>query len=150
MPERRATTTSLRAALLAAAALTGACGPGGGPEQELRSLIDEAEAAAESRDTGHFRGLISRDYVDARGNSRDDLINWLRGYFLTHQRVEIVTRVEDIDVSRDEVANIGLAIVSMTWRGGERFGGFGGDVERIDLELVREAGGWRIIGASWR
>ncbi|MBN1239507.1 MAG: hypothetical protein JXB36_13470 [Gammaproteobacteria bacterium] len=132
------------AALLALTATS--CGQRAGPEQELRELIAEAEDAAEARDTGHFRDLLSRDYLDARGRTRDDLIGGLRAYFLTHQRVEILTRVEEIEIRKDEVARVVLGVVSMSRSGGR----FGGDVERIELELVREDGDWRIIGASWR
>jgi hypothetical protein len=142
------------AALLAAAAAIAACGASGDAEHELRSLIDDAEAAAEARDTGHFRGLISRDYRDTRGNGRDDAINWLRAYFLMHQRVEIVTRVEDVVLHGSDAANVVLRVASIGVRGradsGAAIGGFSGELERLELELVREGGDWRIIRASWR
>jgi hypothetical protein len=143
--------TLARAAVIALAAVFAGCGSSGDAEEELRSLIADAEAAAEARDTGHFRALISRDYRDARGNGRDELINWLRAYFLTHQRVEIVTRVEDIVLHGDEAANVVLRVASLGVRGSpSAIGGLSGELERLELELVREGGEWRIIGASWR
>lgn len=125
------------------------CGSSEGPELELERLIADAEAAAEARDTGHFRGLISHDYLDTRGNTRDDLIGWLRAYFLTHGKVEVVVRVEAMDIRRNEAATVALGVLSLGVGGG-RFAGLAGDIERIEVELVRERGEWRIIGASWR
>lgn len=145
-------TMMARFALLAAAASLRACA-GGGAEEQLRRLIDEAEAAAESRDTGHFRSLISPDYRDTRGNDRDDVINLLRAYFLTHQSVEVVTRIEDVVLDGSDAAEIALGVALLGSRrrtsGESLFGGLRGDLERLELELVREGGDWRIVGASW-
>ena len=38
------------------------------PATVIEQLIEDTEIAAESRDTGHFRGLIADSYVDARGS----------------------------------------------------------------------------------
>jgi hypothetical protein len=145
-------TMMARFALLAAAASLSACA-GGDAEEQLRRLIDAAEAAAESRDTGHFRSLISPDYRDARGNDRDAVINLLRAYFLTHQSIEVVTRIEEVVLDGSDAADIALGVALLGFRGrasGESLlDSVRGDLERLELELVLEGGDWRIVGATW-
>lgn len=137
------------ALLVGGSCLLCSCG-GEDPEQELRRLLADAEAAAEARDTGHFRGLISESYRDARGNDRDRLVNLLRGYFLTHQKVEILTRIEEIAIAADDAASATLGVALVGQRSGaQRLSGFSGELDTLELELVREDGDWHIIGADW-
>lgn len=120
------------------------------PAAELRSLIDQAELAAEERDTGFFRALLSARYADRRGNDRDRLIAMLRGYFLTHQSVEIVTRVESVVLSGADVAEVVLYAGMLGRRAGAPLvAGLDGQLYRIELELVEQGGDWQVIGAHW-
>lgn len=140
-----------RFALLACGGLLFSCSGGSDPEQELRQLLAEAETAAEARDTGYFGDLISADYRDTRGNDRDRLVNLLRGYFLTHQRIEIVTRVDEIEIEAADAARATLGVALVGQRSGaDLLSGLRGELDTLRLEFVREDGDWRIIGADWR
>ena len=120
------------------------------PNTELRELIERTEVAAEERDTGHFRGLVSDRYIDVRGNDRERLIDIVRGYFQTHQSLEVVTRIESIVLSGADVAEVTLLAGMLGRRAGASLlGGLDGQLYDIELELIREGGDWQIIGARW-
>lgn len=125
-----------------------ACGPRD-PDGELRALIEAAETAAEARDTGFFRNLISADYADRRGQRRDDVVNTLRAYFLLNQTIEIVSRIEAIELFGDDAASIKLQTAAVGRADGRSVLDIDGDLYRIELELGREGSEWRIIGADW-
>lgn len=117
-------------------------------EAELRELLAAMESAAEARDTGFFRGLIAESYIDASGRRRDEIIDSIRGFFFVNSSVEVVTRVERIEVVADEVAEIGLqaAVIGNSGRG---VLGRDADFYTLDLELARTGSDWQVIGASW-
>jgi len=119
------------------------------PEQVLRELVADAEAATEARDTGYFRALISERYTDRGGRNRATLIDALRAYFLTHARVEAVTRIDTIEFFGDDAATVALDVGLVTHAGEALLGGWDGNLRRVELELVREGGEWRLIGSSW-
>ena len=120
------------------------------PNAELREFIERTEVAAEERDTGHFRALVSDRYMDVRGNDRDRLIDIIRVYFLTHQSLEVVTRIESIVLSGADVAEVSLLAGLLGRRAGASLlGGLDGRLYDIELELTREGGDWQIIGARW-
>ena len=120
------------------------------PTGELQQLIDSAEVAAEERQTGHFRQLLSDHYTDTQGNDRDRMIDIIRGYFLMHASLEVITRVESIELSGVDAAEVTLLAGVIGQRaGGSLLGGLDGRLYDLELELVQESGGWQIIGARW-
>lgn len=136
------------AAFLPVAVLAG-CGTSD-PEAAIRKRLADAEAAAEARDTGFFRDLLAEGYRDDRGNGRDDLINRLRGYFLTHSSIEIVSRVDEVTFTGADAARVVVHAGMLGQRAGEPvLLGTEGELYRIGLDLVDDGGEWRVIGASW-
>lgn len=135
--------------VIAAGVLQSACGGPPDAHAELRALIDDAEAAAEARQTGFFRNLISEDYVDRRGQRRDEVINLLRGYFLVNATVEVVNRIETIELLGDDAATVALQTAVIGRGQGSSVLAVDGELFRIELELVKEGSEWRIIGAEW-
>ncbi len=137
------------ATALAAAAIAG-CDSGGDSESEIRALLAAAEEAAEARDAGFFGDLLSAAYRDTRGNDRDELIRRVRGYFLANQRIEIVSRVDEVVL---EGADAARAVVHAGMLGqrssGQLLDGVDADLYRFELELVNNDGEWQVIGADW-
>lgn len=120
------------------------------PATVIEQLIEESETAAESRDTGHFRGLIAESYVDSRGNDRERLINLIRGYFLAHQSIDVFSRIESVQLIADDAAQVVVLAGVLARRPGEGLlAGFDGRLYRVELELVHDGGDWQIIGADW-
>jgi hypothetical protein len=120
------------------------------PETELRAVLAAAEAAAESRDAGFFADLVAESYRDSRGNDRDQLVRMVRGLFLANQRIEIVSRVDEIVLEGADAARAVLHAGMLGQRsGGELLVGVDADLYRFELELVNDGGEWQVIGADW-
>lgn len=119
------------------------------PEASVRAFIAAAEGAAEARETGFFRAAISPSYADRRGQRRDDVINVIRGVFVTNATVEVVSRIETIELAGADAAMVKLQAAFVGKGEGASLLDVDGDLYRIELELVRESGDWRVIGADW-
>lgn len=119
------------------------------PEDALRQLVADAEAAAEARSTGFFRALVSERYVDSSGRDRAAVIDLLRAYFLTHARVEIAARIDRVVLHGEDAAELDVDFGLVAHTGAALLAGWDGELRRIELEFVREAGDWKLIGARW-
>lgn len=135
-------------AAVATSLLMAACSQGD-PHAEIEALIKDAETAVESRQTGFFRGLLSDDYVDARGNTKDDLINRIRGYFLINTEIEIINRIDEITLHGDDAATAVLHVAMVGRNAGRGLLGLDGDLIRMELELLHDGSDWQVAGADW-
>ncbi len=115
-------------------------------EAEVREFLADAVAAAEARDTGFFRAHIAESYADGRGRRRDDVINFVRGMFLTNPSIEVVSRIESIELDGDDFAVAVLQAGVVGSRGGLDIDA---SLQRVELELVRAGRSWEVIAASW-
>ena len=121
------------------------------PEAEIFERLAAAEEAAEARDTGFFADLIGVSYRDARGNGRDELLRAVRGYFLANQRIEVVSRVDEVVLEGADAARAVVHAGLVGRRtGAALLAGVDADLYRFELELVNDDGEWRVIGAEWR
>jgi hypothetical protein len=119
------------------------------PEAEIRELLAAAEEAAEARDAGFFGDLLGSGYRDSRGRDRAELLRTLRGYFIANQRIEIVSRVDEVTIEGSDAARAVVHAGLLGQRSGaELLAGVDADLYRFELELVNDAGEWRIIGAD--
>jgi hypothetical protein len=119
------------------------------PEAEVRAFIAAAESAAEARETGFFREAISASYADRRGQRRDDVVNVIRGIFLTNATVEVVSRIDAVELAGEDAATVQLQAALLGKREGATLLDVDADLYRIELELAREGGDWQVIGADW-
>jgi hypothetical protein len=134
----------------AATMLVSACGASD-PEAEIRALLAAAEEAAEARDVGFFGDALGEGFRDARGNDRDELIRTVRGFFVANQRIEIVSRVDEIVLEGEDAARAVLHAGMVGQRTGAALvDGIDADLYRFELELVNDGGDWQIIGADYR
>ena len=134
--------------LLATSLLIISCGgPVVGPEEALRTWVDDMELAAEEKDRGAMLEKISEAYADARGNSRKDLGDTLLVYFLRQQSLAFISTIDSIVVNGETAAEI-LLTVAMA---GTNDGSFGlsADAYRFELELENIDSEWFLIGAKW-
>jgi hypothetical protein len=120
------------------------------PAAQVRAVLSAAQAAAEARDIGFFRDFVGARYQDSRGNDREQLLNMLRGLFITHQKIEIVSRIDEIRLRGTDAAHAVVHAGLAGQRAGESLlGGLGGDLYRFEIELIDDGGEWRMIGAQW-
>lgn len=120
------------------------------PDDALRAMILDIEAATESRDTGFFREVIAESYQDSHGNDRERAIDVIRGFFLVNSRIEAIVRVQDVILDGAQSAEVSLQLALLSEAGGRSLLGVDGDFYFVDLEFLRIGGDWRIIGAGWR
>jgi hypothetical protein len=139
----------LPVAILAAATVSG-CGRSPRPEQEIEALIATAERAAESRSVHDLVALLAPGFGDADGRTSAELARYLRGYFIAHQSIHLLTRIDEITVPAADVASARVA-VAMVGTEAERAHAWNlaFDFYEFDLDLDRIDGDWKVIHAQW-
>jgi len=135
--------------LLAAGMLVlSGCGDSTSPEDQIRAVVAAAEKAAEERDLSDVMALVSDDYQDPRGQSKKDISDLMRGFFILNQSVHLITRVEDVKFPSDEVAKARV-VVGMLGRQSQEDWSFAADVYTFDITLILENGNWQLQRADW-
>jgi len=138
-------------AMVAAAAMLAACGREEPPETQVRAVIAAGEAAAEARDLAGILEHVSPAFRDEHGGGPDELKQYLRGYFVMHQSVHLLTRVESVEFPYRDYARVRLQVGML---GREQAGvtslDLAADVKEIVLELALEDDEWRVVRAAWQ
>jgi len=129
------------------AAVVACGGPVEGPEEAIRSWVRQGQEAAEAKDRRALVKMIAPAYTDARGNSRDELEDMFRFYFLKQQRVALITRIEELEVFADSAAKLVLA-VGMAGTN-DNVLGFSADAYRFEMELELQDDEWLLTSARW-
>ena len=88
------------------------------PEQQVRSVIDSMELAAEARDVGDLMEHVSAAYRSADGQDRGGTSRYVRGYFVANQSIHLLTRIESLEFPAPDEARVKLQ-VGMAGRGGQ-------------------------------
>jgi hypothetical protein len=134
-----------------ALSLLSACGDDDSPEQRVRELIAQVEAAAEARDTSEVTQWLSPAYRDAHGNSIDDVKRLLRGYFIANQSISLLTRVEELTFPNPGEARA-TVLVGMVSREADAANAWelAADLNEFEIALAEEDGEWRVTWARWR
>lgn len=131
-------------------AVLAACSSPATPEQQVRAVIESGEAAAEARDLSGMLEHVATSFRDDQGRGREELKQYLRGYLLTHPKVEVITRVVSIEFPYRDYARVQLTVGTLG-RDAAGAGAFdlAGDVNEITLELALEGDEWRVVRAAW-
>jgi hypothetical protein len=126
------------------------CGREESPETQVRTVIAAGEAAAEARDLGGLLEHVSPAFQDGNGGGPDELKQYLRGYFVMHQSVHLLTRVESVEFPYRDYARVQLEVGML---GRESAGAtsleLAADVKEIVLELALEDDEWKVVRAAW-
>lgn len=139
---------SLCSAALLVAAVVAGC-RSSDPEAEIHALLSAAEKAAEARDAGFFDDLVGAGYRDSQGRERTEVLRLLRGYFIANQRIEVASRIGEIALEGTDAARAVVHAGLLGRRSGaDLLAGVDADLYRFELELVKDGGEWRIIGAD--
>ncbi len=125
-----------------------ACGdPPPPPEEAVRAWVVQGEQATKDKDRRALVKMISPAYTDGRGNSRDDMGNLFRLYFLRMHSFTLLTRIDDIRVFGDSAAELDLTVGMAGTNDGVL--GFSADAYRFEMELERDGDDWLLISARW-
>jgi hypothetical protein len=133
-----------KAAALFFVALLTACSQGTDREQ-IAALIEATEQAAESRDTSEVMKVIADDYRDAQGMDKSQLQNFLRGYFLTHPKIELIVRIGDIKVETAARARAQIELVMVGTVGIPGDSALTGNSESLEVDFRKIDGEWRAV-----
>ena len=137
----------LLATTLACLWLVGCGGPSEGPEAALRAWVAQGHERAEEKDRRGLVDMISPDYVDARGNSRDDISDLFRIYFLRTHTVALITKIDELNVYGDDAGEVVLT-VGMAGTNDGTFG-FSADAYKFEMEFERDGDEWLLTSARW-
>ena len=133
------------ACLLAVSLQLTACSRGS-DEEQIRGVIDAAEAAAEARDTSDFLKLIADHYRDSEGNDKARLQQFLRGYFITHPKIELLVRIQEIRIETAENARVRIEFALVGTRvEGDASNALTGETESLLIDLKRIDSDWRVV-----
>lgn len=122
-------------------------GPDEGPEEAVRAWVRDGHQATEAKDRRALLDMISPAYADSRGNSRDDIGNMMRFYFLRQNKVALITRIDKLEIFGDSAAKLVLQ-VGMA-EANDNVLGFSADAYRFEMELERDGSDWLLIAARW-
>jgi hypothetical protein len=139
-----------RVLLLAACLTLTACGDADSPEQQVRTVIDKMEAAAEARDVSELVEHLSSEYRDANGMAPDEAARYARGYFIANQSIHLLTRVEEVEFPLPDEARARV-LVGMVGRDADAAGKWdlAADLYEFKVTLRREDGDWKVSFAQW-
>jgi hypothetical protein len=123
------------------------------PEGQIRAEIARAEQAAEEKDIGTLKGLVSDAYRGDEGLDKKTLALLLAQEFMRHQSIHLFTRISSIEIDPPGQARV-VAFVAMAGRpiaSPDELAAVRADVYRYDLELAEEEPRhWRVTSATWR
>jgi len=149
--ERRFFLPAMTGALVVAAVLLGGCRQSGTPESQVRAVIAAGEQAAEARDLPGILEHVAPTFRDERGGGRDELQQYLRGYFVMHQSVALLTRVESVEFPFRDLARVRLTLGTL---GRDAAGAtafeLAADIQEVVLELQLEDDEWKVVRAAWQ
>jgi hypothetical protein len=138
-------------AWLWAAAMLGGCAQSGTPEAQVRAVIAAGEQAAEARDLSGLLEHVSAAFVDEHGGGRDELKQTLRGYFVAHQSIALLIRVDSVEFPYRDLARVRVTVGTL---GREAAGttafDLATDINEIVLELKLEDDEWKVVHAAWQ
>jgi hypothetical protein len=139
--------------LLAVVSFFGACSPGrDNPEAQVRALLAQGETAAEKKESGVLRQLISEKYSDSQGQDKKAVDAVLRYYFLRNQSIHLLTRIRQISFPQPDLAqaDVMVAMAGQPISDAEELERLRADLHRFEITLARENGEWKVIRAEWR
>ena len=123
------------------------------PEAQVRALFARAETAAEQKDAGALKDLVSENYADDGGHDRQAIAGLLTFHFLRHQSIHLLTRVHAIGFPEPTraAATIFVAMGGTPILVVDDLARVRADLYRFDFDLADEADGdWRVTRAAWR
>lgn len=143
---------TIRPLALLAMLLVGGCGgEPESPEAQVRAVIARAVAAAEAKDVGTLRAMVSDRYSDANGQDKRAIEAMLRLHFLRNESVHLYTRVQSVTVPQPDraEASVLVAMAGVPITSEVELPALRADLHRFDIEFMREGDRWRVQRAAW-
>jgi hypothetical protein len=137
--------------VIAFALLLCGCGERESPEQQVQSVIEKIEVAAESRDAGDVAAQLSAQYRDGHGNGLEEVKRALHGYFIANQSIHLLTRVSELSFPHEDEARA-TVLVGMAGRDADAANAWdlAADLYEFEVVLLQEDGDWKVSWAKGR
>lgn len=113
-----------------------ACAPRSSDEDQLRALIAASEKAAKARDVNGMLAGVADDYADSMGFDKARLQNYLRGYFFTRSKAELLVTLGEFEFPSEDLARVDATATQVSLRDPDRV--------RLQLEFRRRDGKWLV------
>ncbi len=122
------------------------------PETQVRTLLERGETAAEKKQTGALRQMISEKYSDSQGQDKRAIEAILRYYFLRNESIHLLVRIQSIAFPRPAQAQA-IVLVAMAGQpisDAQELERLRADLHRFEITLASENKEWKVIRAEWR
>lgn len=122
------------------------------PDTQVRALIQRGESAAEKKQAGELRHMISEKYSDSQGQDKRAIEGILRYYFLRNESIHLFVRIQSIAFPRPAQAQA-ILLVAMAGQpitGAQELERLRADLHRFEITLASENKEWKVIRAEWR
>ena len=123
------------------------------PEEQVRTVIETMEQAAEEGDVSAFKAIVSESYQDHYGHDKRSLAAYVTYHVMRHSHRRFFARVRSVEIRDDGRAEV-VVVAAISGRevsGIEEWVGLHGDVYKIDMDLDDEGDGdWRVVWAQWK
>lgn len=122
------------------------------PEAEVRQFIAAGEKAAEERNLGDIKKLISENYIDDKDRKKIDLVRVVAGYFLRNNNIHLFSRIGSLQFTEKDKAELQVfvAMAGLPVESAEMLLDARADLYRFDMILTRDSGEWLLSSAQWR
>lgn len=129
-----------------------ACSKPDSPETRVRAAIATAVAAAQKKDIGPLKGMVSDKYADAQGQDKRAVESILRFYFLRNQSIHLLTRTSSVTFPQNDraLAVVYVGMAAQPVASVDELERLRADLFRFEITFVDEGGEWRAISAEWR
>ncbi len=127
------------------------CGSGDSLEDQVRQFVAAGEEAAETRNIGGIKELISEQYSDERGRTRGDIVAVAMRYFLANKNIHLLTRIREMNFLSEKraIVQVYVAMTGQDVKEPDSLMNIQADLYRFDLELIQEGGDWQVIRSEW-
>ena len=138
--------------LVATPPLAGCRGERQTPEQQVRALIQAAAVAAEQRDLGALRELLSDRYADDQGQDKRAVEGLLRLHFLRNESVHLSLRIRSVNLPQPDraEATVLVAMAGVPIKTATELPALRADLHRFDIDFAFENKHWRVVRAAWQ
>jgi len=121
------------------------------PEDEIKRYIESGKLATESRSHSDLADLMSEQYRDQKGWNKKQLKNMARAYFLTHQNIYLLTKIDSINFQNENnafvIVHVAMAGTAMSDL--NAISRLRARVYKFELQLIKEDA-WLLQQARWK
>ncbi len=118
----------------------------------MRTFLEKAEAAAETKNLSVLQQLVSDNYKDSEGQNKRAIVATLRYYFLRNESIYFLTRVQTITFPEPSRAQA-VVLVAMAGKpvpSVQEIERLRADLHRFEITLAIENKEWKTIQVEWR